>query len=304
VTDQSAPVSRGAIPGYVVGQYFGIFHGADKDGFAKIVAAAPFDKCNLLILAFVRTVSHGADNVAVFTNWRDNDFFCAPGDTDRERMKLVVDTARAKNKSIKILVSLGWGYNDVCMAALTPGPFADSVAAIVQDYGLDGFDIDYESVGSVMANDMVTLTQALKQSLARVTPKGEMILTITPAETGGLNKDVLEAFTYVMPQSYDHGGNGTTVDWYKETLGSFDRIVYGLNSEGYVGNLRQGDARPDQPGHFAADAKENNAAGVFAWRLDTDSTDRDTNVPAFAVAEEIWELMKAGDEVPPTSRSS
>jgi glycosyl hydrolase family 18 (putative chitinase) len=298
MTDQNAPASRGPLPGHVVAQYFGIFHGADKDDFARIVAAAPFDKCNLLILAFVRTVSHGADNVAVFTNWRDNDFLCEPGDTDRDRMKLVVDTARDKNKSIKILVSLGWGYNDVCMAALTPGPFADSVAAIVQDYGLDGFDIDYESVKFVTANDMMTLTQALAASLAKVTPKRDMILTITPAETGGLNKDVLQRFTYVMPQSYDHGGNGTTVDWYEEQLESFDRIVYGLNSEGFIGNLRVGDERPDQPEQFAADAKANTAAGIFAWRLDTDSTDRDTMVPTFAVAEKMWALMKAG-EAPP-----
>jgi chitinase len=112
--------------------------------FKAIVAAAPFEKCNLLILAFVHTASYGDVNGAVLPNGRDNGFHCQPHDTDRDRLRLVVDTARAKNESIKILISLGWGNCDVYLAAQTPGPFAHSVAAIVQDHGLDGVDIDYE----------------------------------------------------------------------------------------------------------------------------------------------------------------
>ena len=299
--DANAPASRGPIPGYVVGQYFGIFHGALKEDFAAIVAKAPFDKCNLLILAFVRTVSHGADNVAVFTNWRDNNFLCQSGDTDRDRMKLVVETARAKNPSIKILVSLGWGNNDVRVAAMTPGPFAKSVAAIVQEFGLDGFDIDYESA-DVSVDAMLALAQLLRTSLDSVTPKREMILTIAPAQQGGLDARVLRAFTYVMPQTYDHGGMfGLTVDWYEKQLGSFDRIVYGLNSEGYRDETDR-DKKPDDPGHFAGDAKKNHAAGIFAWRLDTDNLDSfdafdpTLGFPTFAVAERMWALMKAAEK--------
>jgi glycosyl hydrolase family 18 (putative chitinase) len=299
VTDKNAP-ARGPIPGYVVGQYFGIFHGALKQDFAAIVAAAPFDKCNLLILAFVRTVSHGADNVAVFTNWRDNGFLCEPGDTDRDRMKLVVETARAKNQSIKILVSLGWGNNDVRVAAMTPGPFAKSVAAIVQEFGLDGFDIDYESA-DVSVDAMLELAQLLRTSLDSVTPKREMILTIAPAQREGLDKHVLELFTYVMPQSYIHGGNLTKVDWYQQQLGSFDRIVYGLNAEGFRAET-DSEKKPDDPGEFAADARKNRAAGIFAWRLDTDNLDPfdpfnpAAAFPTFAAAEKMWALMNAEEK--------
>jgi hypothetical protein len=99
-----------------------------------------------------------------------------------------------------------------------------------------------------------------------------------------------------MPQSYDHGGNGTTVDWYQKELESYDKIVYGLCGEGVL----TGDhARPDKPDHFVSDAKNNHAAGVFSWRLDTDSLktykipEGDDQLPTFAVANRMWELMNA-----------
>ena len=137
---------------------------------------------------------------------------------------------------------------------------------------------------------MLTLAEALTASLAKVTPQREMITTITPAQTDGLDKNVLESFTYTMPQSYQHGGNGTTVTWYEEQLGSYDRIVYGLNSEGYVGES-------DDPQPFAADAKANGAAGLFAWRLDNDSVIKNTGYPTFATGNEMWDLIREGSAV-------
>src|SRR5207302_1914586 len=178
-----------------------------KEHYDKIVATAPFQDCNLLILAFVHTVTKNDVNIAAFTNGRDDPKYPAkPGDLDIDRVKLVVSAARAKNPSIKILLSLGWGNNDAGLAAQTPGPFADSVRALVQDAKLDGFDIDYEST-SVTAPKMLALAQALRQALNKVTPKRQMVMTITPAQTSGLDKSVLQAFDYVMPQTYDHGGN-------------------------------------------------------------------------------------------------
>lgn len=163
------------------------------------------------------------------------------------------------------------------------------MASIVQTYGLDGFDIDYEST-DVQPKDMLALTQQLTKSLSKVTPKREMILTITPAQTSGLDKSVLQAFTYTMPQTYHHGGNGTTATWYKQQLGSFDRIVYGLNSEGYIGES-------DDPKKFAAEARANHAAGIFARRLDNDSVNRQTTCPTFATGIEMWKLMNSAGDV-------
>lgn len=278
------------ISGFVVGQFFGLFNGVPDDQYNRIVASAPFENCNLLILAFVHTVLKTANRknfyVADFNGWRDNNYPHATPEQDRQRALLVATTARAKNPSIKILVSLGWGNRDAGLAAKTPADFADSVAELARDLNLDGFDIDYEDFDPHLdATQMLALVQALRQSLVEVKPKREIILTITPAYTGGLDKTVLEAFNYVMPQSYDHGSNGTTVDWYGETLDSFNRIVYGMNSEGWEGDS-------DKPDKFADLAREHKAAGVFAWRFDNDTVDRTTKFPKFVTASALWKLLR------------
>ena len=295
----------------VIGQFFGIFHGCSKEHYGQIVASAPFDRCNLLILAFVKTwQASWGEFTPVLPNTRDGGFnsgFEKPDDTDDDRIKLVVKTARAKNPSLKILISLGW-YNEVVLAAKTPRIFAEGLRDIVQKYGLDGFDIDYELTpeadrlkDAFTAADFVQLMQFVKEELAKVTA-GSPILTITPAMTDSLNKDVLDCFTYVMPQSYDHGGNDTTGAPYYAILESYDKIAYGVNAEGYLDSRGGKDpsTTPDDPSHSIGLAKGLRAAGVFSWRLDTDSMrtkparpgdeGRD-QLPTFDVAYKMWDLM-------------
>lgn len=280
--------TNGPIQDPLVGQYFGFFDGVPKAHYQKIVATAPFDKTNLLVLAFVHAIEKNGVYVAQFTNWRDNNFPLDPTDTDADRVALVVKAAKTKNPSIKILLSLGWGTNDAGNAATTPLQFADSIRALVQKYNLDGFDFDFEST-DVEPAAMLTLAQEIRASLGKITPARQMIMTVTPAQTDGLNTAVLKAFDYTMPQSYDHGGNGTTADWFAQQLGSYSQIVLGLNSEGYIGDS-------DDPAKYAADARSNNAAGIFAWRLDNDNVDKQTGYPNFATGIKMWQLMNSGEE--------
>lgn len=297
------------IQGAIVGQYFGLFDGVSKERYQRIVAAAPFDKCNLLILAFVRTFEFnrpqdkgGPIYVAQFPNGRDADradlesFPLDPNDTDGDRVKLIVETARKKNPSINILISLGYGgedwEKDLEKAAKTPVAFADSVRALVQAYDLNGFDIDFEST-TVEEQDMLTLAQEIRRSLNKIPSTRPMIMTIAPDQPGGLNKDVLEQFTYVMAQTYGHACSCFSFDEAKllaEQLGSYERIVYGLNSEGFLGDPDP-KKRPDDPKISTDEAKKNHAAGIFAWRLDNDSSTQQGYYPTFANAVEMWNLM-------------
>jgi len=291
---------KSSIEGAVVGQYFTLYDGVSKEQYQKVVAAAPFDKCNLLILAFIRIFEFdrpsdegGTIYVAQFANGRDPvNFPLDPNDTDGDRVKLIVETARKKNPSINILISLGWGANDAGKAALTPVAFADSVRALIQAYDLNGFDIDFEST-EVEPGAMLALTQEIRRSLNKIPSKRPMIMTITPARDDRgvlpkkvLTKNVLEQFSYIMPQTYDHGGNGTDfadATWLAQQLGSYSRIVYGLNSEGYSG-------KSDDPKKFAHEAQANGAAGIFAWRLNGDSVTQ-RRFPTFATAVEMWNLL-------------
>lgn len=277
MTDQQQVVP---IQGLIVGQYFGLFNGVSKEQYQKIVAAAPFDKCNLLILAFIGTFERNGVYVAQFGNGRDNDYPLDTNDTDADRVRLIVEISRKKNPSLNILVSLGWGANDAGKAAHTPVQFADSLRTLIQAHNLDGLDIDFESV-TVEGDRMLKLAKEIKESLNKITPKRRMIMTITPAQTKGLSREVLEVFDYTMPQTYGHGGNGTTAEPYAQLLGdSYSRIVYGLNSEN----------PSDEPDSFADEVKSNNAAGMFAWRLDNDSVEN--GFPTFVAAKKMWNLMR------------
>ncbi len=280
-TPEPSAEALGPITGKVAGQYFGFFDGVPKAHYDEIVASAPFDQCNLLILAFVHAVQTDGEWVAEFTNWRDNHVGKAgAGDTDADRVKLVVEAARAKNPDLKILISLGWGTNDAGDAAKTPAAFAASVAQLAQTYDLDGFDIDFEST-EIEPQALLGLADAIRSSLSQLTPARTPVMTITPAQTAGLNAEVLGRFDYVMPQTYQNGGNGTTAEWFAQQLGSYDKIVYGVNSES-----------GDNPIPDADEMNKNAAAGLFAWRLDNDSVNAATGYPTFAIGRQIWKLTR------------
>jgi hypothetical protein len=298
----------------VVGQYFGLFHGCSKQHFATIVESAPFDCCNLLILAFIGLRETGGDQWGVaFGNGRDNDFNggkATSDDTDEDRLRLVVKTARQKNPGLKILLSMGY-YNEVVKAARAPEWFAQSFADLVHSHRaagvtIDGFDIDWEDNWPYIkdpfsASDFVTLMQWIGKKFVEVIGTSP-ILTLCPARLfkhhDPLDKSVLDCFTYVMPQSYKHGGDDTRVDDYAQMLGwKYDKILYGLSGEGY---LEPKDYPPDDPQPFVTEARRTGAAGIFSWRLDTDTMpkqkpkDQDEGpdqLPIFAAARKMWQLM-------------
>lgn len=261
---------------FVVGQYFGIFQVGTQE-FREILDAAPFDKTNLLLIAFVHTYARGTDYVADYENYREGGERPQPGDDDAARIDRIVYTARRMNPDIKIVLSLGWGKDDIANATKTPIPFVNSVGQLVEKHRLDGFDLDYESV-DVQPNALLDLVQRMRAVLGR----GEKIMTVTPAQTSGLTAEILRVFDWVMPQTYDHGGNGTTAEWYARTMGGYSKIVHGLNSEGPEGTS-------DDPNKFAARAKQTFSAGIFAWRLDTDTQVQGR--PTFVTAVKMWQLM-------------
>lgn len=310
----------GPFEGKVIGHYLGVFHGCTIQHFQNIVAVAPFQLCNLLILAFVG-ITQRADGawVPVLTNGRDNCFNggrAKDSDTDDYRIKLVIETARAASPGIKILISFGY-CNEVAKAATSPEAFAKGLADIVQKYGLDGFDIDWEGrldVEDFTSAKFATFMDYVTNALSKVVSRP--ILTICPAFLFGQNdplrdQKVLSKFTYVMPQTYNHGGNGTRADDYAVLLGGYDKIVYGINGEGYVvPPTWDPEQVPDDPGVSWQKMTQNNAAGVFLWRIDTDSMpeatahecteerckdgvcdlEGDLQLPTCAVAQVIWQL--------------
>jgi hypothetical protein len=113
-----------------VGQYYTLYDGVSKERYESIVASAPFDKCNLLILWFVPTFKRvrpsregGTIYVAQLANGRDpTNYPVDPSDTDGDRVKLIVQTARnkcsvkvtpAKDGKYKFVIKNAGGDNTV-----------------------------------------------------------------------------------------------------------------------------------------------------------------------------------------------
>ena len=79
---------------YLIAKYFGFFNGVPKDHYAQIVSTAPFDRCDVLILAFVHAVERDGVYAAEFTNWRDNKYGPPDaGDARLDPVELVVKGA-------------------------------------------------------------------------------------------------------------------------------------------------------------------------------------------------------------------
>jgi hypothetical protein len=112
------------------------------------------------------------------------------GQPDQEaRLQTLVSVARQVNKNIKIMLSLGWNLNDWTYISgdctLAQPMFPASVVAMVNKYGLDGFDIDDENIGSggtsgnISAADFATVVSSIRGLLGE-----DQYLSITPADNG------------------------------------------------------------------------------------------------------------------------
>jgi chitinase len=105
---------------------------------------------------------------------------------------------RRVNPNLKLTASVGgWGadhFSDAALTASTRERFATSLLALVQKYGLDGFDIDWEYPGQSGAGnkfrpedrqDFTLLLQAVRLTFDRWSAKGNRRLALTIASASG-----------------------------------------------------------------------------------------------------------------------
>ncbi|MEM9024654.1 MAG: glycosyl hydrolase family 18 protein, partial [Bacteroidota bacterium] len=117
-----------------------------------------------------------------------------------DRLRLLNSVARQVNPDIKILISLGWGHQDWTYIAADfifgYNLFPDSVVALIREYGLDGFDIDDESIngssGYITQQQFNAVVANIRAALdAASSEDGKpYYFTITPASgTGQVTSD-------------------------------------------------------------------------------------------------------------------
>ena len=127
------------------------------------------------------------------------------------KLKAIVQTAHARN--VKVLISVGgWNWDEQfeTMAAdpVSRAAFVQNLRAFVDEYQLDGADIDWEypDAGESSEN-FLKLIQELRAALP------DKLLTTAVVSSGdnalGIHPDSLELFDYINVMAYDGREHGT-----------------------------------------------------------------------------------------------
>lgn len=126
---------------------------------------------------------------------------------NESRLLQVMDLKK-ENPELKVLFSFGGanakvGYADICADEQLRREFADSCRALVDKYGADGIDFDWEFPhGDEQLNNYVLLLRDLRQALG----KDKMLTIAAGFRSDGLKMpEMLEYLDFVNIMSYDMG---------------------------------------------------------------------------------------------------
>ncbi len=250
-------MNRVPFPTPYAGSYYPIYN-SGVNQYIPPTQTMPFNKVSALFVAFAHAYPVGNGSGAALQ--------LEQGQPDEPiRLPNLVSIARQVNNNIKILISLGWGKNDWTYISddLTSGTnnFPVSVVALIRQYGLDGFDIDDESIGrssgSITQDNFNKVIQNIRNALdeASVQDMKPYFMTITPAfGSPYITSNNMLCFDLINCQCY--GGslpdNITALGYSKK------QIAWGINSEGCNAG-------------FPSLEQYEGLAGIFNWTMSADS---------------------------------
>jgi len=193
------------------------------------------------------------------------------GSTNQDYMNWLIADARRVNPDVKILVTLGYGDNEITQIFSSDQSqwqrnataFANNLLAYLDHYGLDGFDVDWESPLSDngTSQQFAMLFTAIR---AAFDAQGKYYLTLSPAAVGTLDATTInDAFDFISLQLYS--GFTFPQDFIEAGIAK-TKLAYGAKFES-SGN---GDACPYQT---AQQAYEGYTSGRYSvatqWRLNS-----------------------------------
>ncbi|KAF8577414.1 glycoside hydrolase family 18 protein [Ramaria rubella] len=152
------------------------------------------------------------------------------------------------NAGIKLMVSAFGSTDAPTSTSQNPTTLAQTMAAWVKEYDLDGIDVDYEDFNAVSAGTaaswLVTFTTVLRQNL----PEGQYLITHAPiapwfsASTGGpyltVNSQVGSLIDWYNVQFYSQGSEYTTCTGLVTTSGGSypQSSIFEINASGVTLN--------------------------------------------------------------------
>ena len=129
-----------------------------------------------------------------------------------ERLKMIV-SLKEKNPKLKVLLSIGgWGsgrFSEMASQKANRESFANECKNVVEAYGLDGIDIDWEyptqsTAGISSSPDDTANFTLLMHDLRKALPKGILLTAATASETQYIDfKDIIDCLDFVNVMAYD-----------------------------------------------------------------------------------------------------
>ena len=180
----------------------------------------PLDKLTHIIFSFTEVI----DNEMKFRR-----------ETSGERLTLLVDQKK-NHPHLKVMVACGgWGgskgFSDMAASPENRAKFVESVVRFLEDYELDGLDIDWEYPGMLGNNnpyrpeDRENFTALMRELREAMDATGRK-LVLTFASAGWENyyrhvelKKVLKYADYMNIMTYDNVGGGTPYTAHHTNLG-------------------------------------------------------------------------------------
>ncbi|HWQ67639.1 MAG TPA: glycosyl hydrolase family 18 protein [Methanospirillum sp.] len=261
----------------IIGAYFFLFDEAYNQAIS-VSDSIPWDQINRLYIAFATVQDGQITNIDM-----DN----AVGDAD-VRIRTIVSLCRDKNPDAEIFISSNYGDNvteEYLKAAEEPRQFADSALLYMQEYDLDGYDMDFETRDiNEYVDEQIALLQACNDKFKApglLTPRGKQYgLSCTiwpgvhdPETVAALSPyvDHLNLMTYGPGNTYDLN---EYANQYAEAGIPFEKMIGGVESEfGYLEN--GGHDTQESVAGKAEVVKTLGLAGLMNWRMDNDMQTQD-----------------------------
>ncbi len=154
------------------------------------------------------------------------------------KLQSLVSAAHANGK--KVLVSLGgWnggndsGFEQLAANSSARTTFTNSIVNLVNQYGLDGIDVDWEYPDPGTSGSNATLM--FQQVCGAMHSRGKLCTAAVIAQGttgGGIQSGAVNVLDYIQIMAYD-GGNGSTHSPYSLAVSSLD---YWMNQRGVPGS--------------------------------------------------------------------
>jgi hypothetical protein len=289
VTGSSTLVPGASSNGKVIAAYFYLFDPA-YDAAISVQDQIPWKKVNRVYIGFATVQDGVLTDLPAGSSAEET----AQREVNEAKIRNVIALCRQGNPDAEIFITsnFGEGMDDQYLqAAQDPRKFADSVVDYMKEYGLDGYDMDWESRQiDDYAPQLTTLLSTCHATFAAAgnNPHGRpfgLTHTVWPgvesAQTvAGLKESVdqINIMSYGPGDTYDLA---SYADAYYQAGFPYGKMIGGVESEsGYPES-----GGPDTQASVDAKCayvKANNLAGLFEWRMDNDMR-ADNGPPTFQV---------------------